>query len=243
MNVQSSTLRAAALLLAFGSALACSAILKPKDKVTRCGTADDCDPTGDERYVPLCKYDDAHADLDSTKVDKICVAADKTVRCDPMPYMSSMGGMHPFTLAVDSCGDLGCAMGNEGQLGCGTASGTCLDGSAPDSFNDISFCGGEDPATGTRIIPGFALSDDLEAQHVKDAFCKSFFCDDEYICDSGNTCVRCDPDKDYGDGGCGIVYNDGAPAPVYLLDDALKDACANENADVDEPVFGGGCGE
>ena len=236
MNAHPSTLRAAALLLALGSALACSAILKPRDKVTRCGSQDDCASIADKRYTPVCKFDDAHANLDTTKYSKICVAEYRTsINCDPTAVTNPED---PFKKAVDACGDLGCDMGMEGTLGCPPLNGMCTQGTVT-MFNDVEFCGDDD------VVPGFALQDDLEAQHVKDAVCKSFFCEDNFVCNNNtHKCVPCDPDADYGAGGCGTVYANGAPAPVYLLGDDLTSMCAGEHVELtDPPIFGGGCGE
>ena len=240
MNAHPSTspgLRTAALLLAFASALACSAILEPHDQVTRCNTTDDCGAIKDKRYTSACAFDEAHADLDTTKYDRICVAVPKpNVGCDPAGYMVPD---NPFMKAVDSCGDLGCDMANDGRLGCPPNAGACMEGSLVTFGQDgPAYCGD------SEIVPGFALSDDLENQHVKDAFCKSFFCDDTFVCNNTtHKCVPCDDGAQYGEGGCGIVYADGMPAPVYLLGGALDRACAHGKADVNKPVFGGGCGE
>lgn len=234
MNVQSSTLRAAALLLAFGSALACSAILKPKDKVTRCGTADDCDPTGDNRYVPLCKFDDAHSGLDSTKVDKICVADYKSITCAADQLMGAAS--HPITIAVgkSACSNTSCDMANNGARGCPTNMGNCNDGLSALQFGEVTFCGMEGD------VPGFGLPDGFENKHIEDMYCKSFFCDEDFVCGPNGKCQLCEGD-DFLDGGCGTVYVNGAEAPVYVLGDALEQGCAGEDADANDALFGDVC--
>lgn len=232
-------LRGATLLLAFCGAAACTAILAPRDDVQRCGNADDCDATGDNRYVPACQYGQEQSDLDSSETDKICVAAYKpNVACGD-PVSSYPNPEHPYRQAFENCADLSCAMENRGTLGCPpTDAGTCNEGLSIETYGEDGsrFCSNGDP----EVIPGFALGDDdgTEGKHVKDAFCKSFFCDDTFVCGESNRCTPCDPDAPYAEGGCGIVYNEGAPAPVYLLGDALKLACDEGDADANEPHFG-----
>lgn len=240
--VSSSLVRLTVLTLAFGSAVACTAILKPRDDVQRCGNATECDPTGDNRYVPACRYDDAHQDLDSTKVSKICVADFKPdIGCNPMNYASGEGlknGYYDLT-EKDSCAVLSCTDENRGKVGCPPPSGgSCDDGLELVSFGSSSYC--IDPDADQPVIPGASLAAaELDGQHIKDQFCKSYFCDDTFVCNNNtNKCTPCDPDRDYGDGGCGIVFNDGAPAPVYVLGDDLEGMCAGPDASTGDVVFG-----
>lgn len=232
-------LRSTALLVALGSAAACTAILKPKDDVQRCGTATECSPTGDNRYVPVCKFDDEHIDLDSTKIDKICVADYKPVTCDPMSYASGPSAKNGFfdLAGKDSCVSLACTEENRGQAGCPPPSGEgCANGLELVQFGSSSYC--IDPDADQPMIPGATLSDDTDGQHIRDQFCKSYFCDDTFVCNKSFKCQPCDPDRDFGDGGCGIVYNDGAPAAAYVLGDALTGDCLGEDATVDEFLHG-----
>ncbi len=239
MNAHSSTssgLRVVALLLATGSVVACTAILKPRDEVQRCGTADDCDPTGDNRYVPLCQFDKENSGLDSTKYDKICVADYKPITCDLMSFANNPDSAP--SVAINKCGDLSCSEDQRGMVGCQPMDGgACLNGATVADFNGSSFCSDDDDQ-----IPGFALgSNELDNQHVKDAFCKQFFCDDDFVCNDNAKCQPCDPDLPYGQGGCGIVVSAGGPAAVYVLGDQLKDECAGEDAEFEDPLFGEAC--
>lgn len=237
----SSLVRFTVLTLAFGSAVACTAILKPRDDVQRCGSATECDPTGDNRYVPVCKYDDANQDLDSTKVSKICVADFKPdIGCDPMNYASGDGMKNGFYELFDtsSCATLSCTDENRGKAGCAPPSGgSCDDGLELVSFGSTSYC--VDPDSDQPMIPGASLAAaELDGQHIKDQFCKSYFCDDTFVCNASNKCAPCDPDRDFGEGGCGIVFNNGAPAPVYVLGSELEGMCLGEDATTAEVVFG-----
>ena len=208
---------------------ACTAILAPKDDVQRCSTADDCDPTGDPRYVSECRFDSENLDLDATEVDKICVAAFKVVGCDPTSYAVD----HPYRVAHDmyamtsrySC------VGFEGLQGCAPAPGEqCANGLV---INQLGVCDtSENPST-----PAYQVDTGVEGeagQDVRDAFCQSFFCEGDWVCDADLQCVRCDPELPVGEGGCGTVYVGGAPSCIYTSDVG----CGDGNTDVDAPRFG-----
>lgn len=231
-------LRLGVIAVACAMGTACSLILKPDDKVERCGTADDCSPTGDERYVPICKFDEENTDLDSTKIDKICVADFKSIGCDPDQYTGqSMSNGFKEAFENDACVDLGCDDANLGKIGCPAPSG-----GGCDSGLDLEdgYC--VDPDADQPVITiGFVADNDLDGQHVKDQFCKSYFCDDTFVCDNSidSKCRPCDPDKPYGEGGCGLVYSNGAPARIYVLGEDLEDDCGGSNVSADdEAVFG-----
>jgi hypothetical protein len=226
-----------ALALASLTALggSCTAILAPRDDVQRCGTAEDCEPTGDNRYVPVCKFDDANIDLDSSRVDKICVAEFKrSVGCNPGSYTNPE---HPFVAANDECGAaesyVACdAATQAGTQGCPPMGGSCNEGLA---VNDVGLCDDTDADTPMAVQ---ADVEELFGQDVRDQFCRSFFCDDTFVCDSdSDVCVPCDPDEEYGQGGCGEIWIAGARSGVY--DDG--DACEGADASVDRVTFGA-CG-
>jgi hypothetical protein len=226
------------ILATCGVALACSLVVKPRDEVERCGTAEDCSPTGDERYVPLCKFDDDNLDLDSTKIDKICVASFKSITCDPDRYNNSPNGFQD-KVEEDACTALGCSTENLGKIGCPRESGgECESGLDPD---DDGICVDED--ADQPVISASYLSDnDLPGdQHIRDQFCKSYFCDDTFVCGASGNCQPCDPDADYGEGGCGIVYAEGAPARIYVLGNDLEDECRGSDASTEEPAVFGEC--
>lgn len=220
---------------------ACSVILKPRDDVERCGTAEECSPTGDNRYEPVCKFDDENLDLDSTKVEKICVADFRSISCDPGSYAmgSSLKNLFVETMETAACADLGCAMENQGKVGCPPPSGAGCEGGL--ELDDEGFC--NDPDADEPVIPAsYLAANDLDGHHIRDQFCKSFFCDDSFVCNADtNKCQRCDDERDYGDGGCGLVYSEGALAKIYVLGDDLEDACAGELVETDEPAVFGDC--
>lgn len=215
----------------FGSS--CTAIFAPRDDVQRCSTAEDCDPTGDNRYTPLCKFDDANLDLDSSQVDKICVADFKaSIGCDPATYTVPD---HPYRIAFDELGDSAryvvCDEMTRGQQGClPMTGGACADGL---SVSDLGVCDDDDPNTPKAYR---ADTQELLGQDVRDQFCRSFFCDDRFVCDGdSNFCVICDDDEVLGEGGCGEIYISGVPSCAY--DD---DSCVGADVKTEDTSFG--CG-
>ena len=224
-----------AFAVAAPSTVSCTAIFAPRDDVQRCGSADDCDATGDNRYVAECRFDEANMDLDTTEVDKICIAAFKPdVGCDPASYQGKVYGDMFESLAVASryagpmgmtCTELG------GVLGCPPVDGVCADGLSRNE--ETNLCD-----DGSGLVFSATTNADLVGQDVKDQFCRSFFCDDRFVCDDNNRCALCDDDEAPGEGGCGEIYIAGAPSCVYQDEDALKSSCAGSDASTDDPMFG-----
>lgn len=226
-----SRIRIVALAIAFGSAVACTAVLAPKDEVTRCGNADDCDATGDNRYVPLCKFEQGS---DPTKVDGICVADyEPSIECDPTHLVQFTE--HPITIAASksACAKTSCDPMNNGKLGCPTLDNACLEGT-PMQFEEYMYCGADD------VVPGFGLPDELELKHISDMYCRSYFCDEDFVCGPSGKCQLCEG-EDFLAGGCGTVYVDGAPAPVYVDDKTLAHGCAGADVETNDAVFGEAC--
>lgn len=225
------------------SSVSCTAILAPRDDVQRCGTADDCDDTGDERYVPACRFDDPT--LDADEFEKICVADFKTsVGCNPDNYLTldNSNEPHPyggvaFAELADSGRYVGCEEDQFGLKGCPPPSGgSCNAGLSP---NDANLCDDGDP----RAIE---ITSDTIGQDVRDQFCRAFFCDDRFVCDTGsNVCVLCDPEQPFGEGGCGEVFIGGARSCVYESysspDDAACDAARDPREPMTEAVTFGSC--
>lgn len=212
---------------ALSSSVACSLILNPRDDVQRCGNVDDCETPEDTRFEAVC-ISDPEANIDTTKVEQVCVAQFRDVNCDPMGYDAE----GEFRALVDSRGflDYACPTASDppvpGVQGCppedGCAAGLeVIDGKCDDP-------NAETPSIDHNSVGG------LEAQDVKDQFCRGFFCDEEYVCNTDlNVCEVCDPDKPFGQGGCGKVYTQGTPSCVYAPGE-----CAAPASEVDEPIFG-----
>lgn len=221
------------------SNVACTLIVNPRDDVQRCGSSDDCEATGDQRYIAECRFD-AGSTVDSTEVDKICVAAYKPAGCNPDSFVGQNGEDHPLVARIEEAERsmrYVCAEESLGLRGCPPSPGVgCGEGLA---VNDFGLCDSDD-----GLSPAFA-STSIEAdvpQDVLDQFCKSFYCEDDFVCDTETfSCVRCDPDEMPGQGGCGTVFVQGQPSCEYLLGDALEDQCAAEDASLSDPDFGN-CG-
>jgi hypothetical protein len=222
-----------AVVAAACSSIACTLVLNPRDDVERCETADDCPPTGDNRYVAECRFD-PDADLTSDDASQICIGGfKKNIGCNPMNYVGADD--HPFSSTFErlasstrySCAD------TPGVRGCPPEAGVgCMgDLVVTDGICDVSEPSASNP---TISLSGQA---DLVGQDVLDQFCRSFFCDDAFVCDTTDfTCVPCRSDAPFGEGGCGTVYVAGAPSCVYTPD--TRAVCDGPDADVDAPKFG-----
>ena len=209
--------------------MACSVILNPRDDVQRCGNVDDCDQPADERFEAVC-ISDENADIDTTVVEQVCVAQFKTIGCDPMNYDVTSA----FRIAASGRGfsDYACT-DSEGSQGCPpVAGGGCNDGLQVNSVGTCDVPGAAVPA----INHNNSTWGDLEAQDVKDQFCRGFFCDDSYVCNNETgSCQECDPELPFGQGGCGDVYTQGTPSCVYVSSD---DVCDAPDSSTEEPIFG-----
>jgi hypothetical protein len=150
------------------------------------------------------------------------VADYREISCQPADYMM----MHPFLDAYDEAVDddsigsyVGCTVDNLGKQGCGISMGiSCEPGLA---LNDVDICDDDDPATPPAISPT-KVPDDIEAagQDVVDQFCRWRFGDENWVCDTTGSqgkwiCRDCDPAEEFGKGGCGTLYLQGAPSTVY----------------------------
>lgn len=231
MSMRRPTVHALLLITAF-TASACTAILVPNpdgsdDGVIRCNNSSDCPVLGkdDNRARSQCVYGEGQAESSS----KVCVADFAEVPCDPTkaPY----AGDHPFAEAYEDATDnasksqyVACTPENLGKQGCGfNADMPCLPGLVA---NDDGICDDEDGSTLPAISPT-KISEDVEAagQDVADQFCRWRFGDENWVCDTEDfICRDCDPDKEFGQGGCGTLYLQGAPSSVYTdLADANVD--------------------
>ena len=78
-------------------------------------------------------------------------------------------------------------------------------------------------------------------QDVKDQHCRSYFCDDSFVCDSGSKkCTRCNSSsdaEDLGQGACAELALQGQRSTVYQNTEALEDGC-QDPSDVEMTVFG-----
>jgi hypothetical protein len=220
-------------LLLLAISVGCSWITKPDDDVARCETAEDCDQPEDNRYQTLCKFGDKglEEDLDPADVDMVCVADYALVSCNPNDFDDT----HPVTVLKESLSAseyaAKCEGEQEGNMGC--PGPDCDDGL---SVNEQGFCDDDDPDTPPAIQSN---SGDYLHQDVLDQFCRSFFCDLDFVCDTdGHNCKPCDPDMPYGNSGCGDLYLAGELSCVYTTAAELKDSCKAPDSDWNDPTFG-----
>jgi hypothetical protein len=219
-------------LLAGFTISACSAFFVPDGVVEYCNNGEDCTEPDDNRLRAQCVFG---ADQPQNS-QKVCIADFVEINCDPNAYKGKwieqtfLEATSPQTkLLYVACDDA-----NRGKQGCAPMDGTCEAGL---EVNEAGVCdepGADIPA----INPANVGGPDIAGADVKDAFCRAYFCDDEFVCapsGSKQLCKQCDPSKPYGEGGCGTMYIQGAPSPVYAAE-----ADRNCDGDIDADAIVGG---
>ena len=217
----------ALLMIAGFTASACTAILVPSDEsgmISSCNTTEDCPESDDNRYKLECVFGEDQPESSS----KVCAPAFEEIKCNPEAY----GGEHPLVAAHEAALAAKAAYGqctspdNIGTQGCPAEGGmVCQDGLEPREDGICDEPGAEIPA----VYPPDVGGPDIAGQDALDQFCRWYFCDDSFVCDTGAntwTCKRCsgtDPER-FGEGGCGTLYLDGVQSPIYTpLDTANCD--------------------
>ena len=224
----------------------CNFIFNPEnsDEVIRCKNTTECEQEsyfferlGTDRFDANCSAPGgAGGDFTSSKTNQVCSVVDKaSVSCDPAVFAKG-----PFFEAweramANAAAYTACSGDQLGTLGCApTFSGTCSTGL---SVNGYGVC---DDDMG---MPVYAGSDpDLFGQDVKDQHCRSYFCDESFVCNGRtNKCIRCDESKDaigdVGQGACGELAIQGQRSTVYQDDATLEKACL-ETSDAEMTAFG-----
>jgi len=204
----------------------CTAILEPDDAVDRCGSVDDCEPSEDARYAVECRFPPGE-DFDSDKVEKVCVAAFAPLRCDPSspdsPIFETYDALRRDTSRFVRCD------GTPGVRGCSPGATGCVPGLVlrADGICDV------EPLPAVPAYPFSSAAD--PAQDVLDAYCQWFYCEDRFVC-RGGSCVVCDPNAPFGEGGCGRVFSEGGPSCIYPPD--LTASCTAPETDPAAPMLG-----
>jgi hypothetical protein len=234
----------ALLLLAGFTASACTAILVPDkegkdDGVFRCNNVGDCpNDLDDNRLRYQCVYGEGQDESSS----KICVADWEEIGCKATDY----GGDHPFVDAYADATDnqskglyVPCSVDNLGKQGCGYNADVQCDQSLGLSDRGDGICDDSDSNTPPAISPG-QVADDVEVagQDVLDQFCRWRFGDENWVCDTDNgrfLCTECDSEAEFGKGGCGTLYLQGAPSGTYT---DLADANVDGQFEDDLVTFG-----
>jgi hypothetical protein len=236
----STTIRAAATAIfgaVLGGGLACSAILTPRDDVDRCGNTDDCPTMADTRYRYECRFDpESSNELDSLNVDKVCVPSYAPFGCalpDDLddPYRDQYD-RRKRAINYTHCAD------SLGAQGCPPDQGACNEGLSPRAEDGI--CDDDDPSTPPAFAQVTGTDTDLFfGQDVRDQYCRSFYCDARFVCDTrDNQCRLCEPGLPIGEGGCGEIYSGGKSMCTYQGPAELEAACAAPSAGHDTIQWG-----
>lgn len=238
-----------ALLVASAAlSLGCNFIFNPDgDGILRCDNADDCEvplaaALEDERGQPACGAGgQAAGDFTQSADNKVCSVIDKEdVSCDP----NKVGAETPFGLLyAEASAQTGlykaCISDQKGTLGCPpTSSGKCDSGLEVRMYNANT--GDKDnpsPEAREICVPAGSIGVEpnpaLLAWDVRDQHCRSYFCDESFVCARGNggssgfRCVRCDPKEVYGDGGCGELLIQGKASSVYDDDGTCEEKASD----------------
>jgi hypothetical protein len=229
-------LASVSLLLAGFTISACTAFFVPDqgdDGVERCNNGEDCEKIDDNRYVAVCVSGEDQADNSSN----ICAADFAEINCNPEAYKS---GDHPlferYEEVTDTQGKIvygQCADENLGKRGCAPRPDGC------DAGLEVIEGVCDDPsALYPAINPSQVGGVEIAGQDVLDQYCRFYFCDESFVCDTSGSkwiCKACDPNEEFGQGGCGTLYIQGQPSTVYTSLDS-----ANCNGDIPdgEVVFG-----
>jgi hypothetical protein len=215
MHTRSAKLSSLLILLAGFTVSACSAFFVPDvndDGVSRCNTTEDCESPEDNRHIAQCVYGEAQPE----NSEKVCSSAFKQLNCNPQAY----GGDHPLVTVYEEVTSNqvkaaygACADEFRGMQGCAPLNGVCNDG-----LELIEGVCDDPDALYPALNPSQVGGVDIAGQDVIDQFCRFYFCDDSFVCDTSGTkwlCKPCDPNEEYGTGGCGSLYLDGAPSTIY----------------------------
>ncbi|HEY8375078.1 MAG TPA: hypothetical protein VIK91_01260 [Nannocystis sp.] len=253
MSIRASLVASAALALSALVALpGCNFILNPEgDGVLRCDNADECD-------VPLAEYladgrgqsrcDNAGGGPGSFtqgQDNKVCSVVDKEdVSCNPEAYPEGTPLHDKYVKAAASdVAALIYAECDDGSEGCKPAGGACQAGLVKRTYKTLyASSSSKDPEVQEVTICAKEGSDavgpnlGIRGLDVLDQHCRSYFCDEDFVCNLGNPsgarCIRCDPNKPYGQGGCGTMYLRGARSSVYV------DAECPAKADAENTAIG-----
>lgn len=224
-------------LLAGFTISACSAFFVPNvddDGVVRCNTTEDCPDLDDNRHRPQCVFGEGQPESS----DKVCSSAFAEINCDPVPYSTIPDNDFANTYADATSNQnkvayTACADENKGKQGCAPLAGVCDAG-----LEEIDGVCDDPDALYPSINPSKVGGIDIAGQDVQDSFCRYYFCDESFVCDNRGSkplCKPCDPNAAFGEGGCGTLYIQGAPSPVYTDPNAGN---CNGSIDADDVQVG-----
>lgn len=204
---------------------ACSFVFDPerRDGVVRCHSDADCPEPEDNRWAQECMLSE-DIDLEGLDADRVCVAVFNPLSCFAFHYPPDSRFRLLYGAATSNQGARYESVCKEhpGAQGCKPLpDGDCLDGLEVDERTER--CDDDDPATPPALEPRASIA----GQDVQDQFCRSFFCDIDFVCDNTGeaTCVPCELGRSLGHGGCGDLYFEGERSPVYEPAEELEANC------------------
>lgn len=218
------------MLVSLFASAGCNFILNPanSDEVIRCKNTTECEKEDffiaelrNERTDAACGAPGGGGGFTTSKTNQVCSLVDKaSVSCGTETLPAG-----DFSDAVDAANKnvvyAVCVGDKKGTLGCAPLNnGTCAGGL---TVNDFGAC---DDGMGQPLI---SASADLKLQDVQDQQCRSYFCDESFVCNRKTSkCVRCDDSfgvEKIGEGACGDLAINGARSTVYLSQKQLVDEC------------------
>jgi len=233
------------MLVSLFASAGCNFILNPanSDDVIRCKNTTECEKEAffieelrKGRTDAACgSPGSGGGGFTTSKTNQVCSIVDKvSVSCGTVSLPAG-----DFASAVDAVGPMPgtlytpCVGDQRGTLGCAPLNnGTCAAGL---TVNDYGAC---DDNMGQPVIEP---NGDLALQDIKDQHCRSYFCDETFVCNSKTSkCVRCDDDlgaDGLGQGACGELAFNGKRSTVYLPQDQLVDECP-DTSKFEETKFG-----
>lgn len=236
----------AAIFTATFAGTGCNFILNPanSDEVIRCKNTSECEGESFFAEALNTKRVDASCaapasgggGITSSKTNQVCSVVDRaSVSCDPGVFSKG-----PFYDAweranTNKAAYIPCSGEKLGTFGCApTFNGSCT---APLKLNSYGVC---DDGSGPALFP--AGDPELFGQDVKDQHCRSYFCDEAFVCNNKtDKCIRCDPDKDtvddLGQGACGDLALQGVRSTVYQSAEDLVGECLDAS-DAEMTMFG-----
>ena len=232
------------VLLSLFAATGCNFILNPEnsDDVIRCKNTTECekqsffiDELRKERTDASCGAPGGQSGFATSKENQVCSLVDKvSISCgvDNLPA----GDFADAVAEATKNGEIysPCSSDKKGTLGCPpTNAGTCASGL---KLNQFATC--DDGKGGNPLI---APDISRKLLDVQDQHCRSYFCDDSFVCDAKTTkCTRCDDElgvEGIGAGACGDLAIAGARSTVYFSQDKLEEECP-DTAKYSETRFG-----
>ena len=219
------------MLVSLFASAGCNFILNPagSDKVIRCKNTTECEKEEffiaelrNERTDAACGAPGGQSGFTTSKTNQVCSLVDKaSVSCitenlPPGDFFDTVEAANK-NIAVYAV----CTGDKKGTLGCAPLNnGTCAGGL---TVNDFGTC---DDGNGHPLLEA---SVDLKLQDVKDQHCRSYFCDESFVCNSKTSkCVRCDDSlgvEGVGEGACADLAINGARSTVYVSQDKLVEEC------------------